>query len=205
MIDLGPVSEVDFVLAFVRAEIDAPRYRDAYRLCLNHLGRSRTQLIDTPDLGAESDNFDRAQLLGCVRGYRPDVGLFQRFPEDVVWRSCQVDSNEVGQFLYANFPVLIEVSGPGRVVSDGAQRLKSTFHEFSTETQQFVDGVRAVAKRVDAGEHFEPLIVLTDGISPRVVLLEGHTRATAYTMVGKPTELNVLLGTSPLMQEWWLF
>jgi hypothetical protein len=205
MIELGAVSEAEFVLAFVRGEVDAPRYRDGYHQGLLSLRRSRADLLDAPDLNADADNSDRVRLLGYVRGYCVNDRLFRGFPSDVAWRRCRVDLTEIGELLYANFHTLLDVSGPSRLVSDGAQRLTISAHGYSSETQQFVDGVLTVARRVNAGDQFEDLILLQDPASPHTVLLEGHTRATAYTLVNRPAAVDVLIGTSSRMHEWWLF
>jgi hypothetical protein len=55
--DIGAISEHDMVLAFLRAEFDAPRYRDFYLAALRSVGGSRQHLIDDADLDNPSDKF----------------------------------------------------------------------------------------------------------------------------------------------------
>jgi hypothetical protein len=206
MVDLGPSSENEMVLAFLRAEIDAPRYRDSCSQALQAIGRSRATLIDAAALNNDTENRDRAHVLRLVRGYGANVILFHGFPNDVAWQRYEVSVAELGQFLYANWPTLLEVAGSGRLVSEGAKR--ATFGpltKFGSETKTFVEGIRAVVKRVEAGGHFADLIAVRDIRSSDTVLIEGHTRATAYVIARKPTAVRMLLGTSSHMHEWWLF
>lgn len=169
------------------------------------LRRSRADLLDAPRLDVDEDNADRLRLLGSARGYRRNIMLFQTFPDDVVWRRCRLELAEIGKLLYANVTTLVEVSGPSRAVSDGAQRLTNSAHRLSPEAQQFVDGVHEVVRRVNAADQFEDLILVQDSVSRSVVLLEGHTRATAYTIAGRPTAVNALVGSSCRMYAWRFF
>lgn len=50
MIERGPATIDDMILAFVRAELDSERFGICYRKALARLAASRGYLIDDPDL-----------------------------------------------------------------------------------------------------------------------------------------------------------
>jgi hypothetical protein len=204
MDDLGAVREQEMVLAFLRAEIEAPRYREFYLAAMGHIGGSRQRLIDDADLANDSDNSDREKLLGMVRGYHQNAMLFAGFPSDTVWRRAKITLSELKTFRYANFPTLLELASSRRV-SDGAENALKASGSFSPPLQDMLKGIRPLMKRVVAGETFEDLIVVKDAHLPNVVLLEGHTRSTAYVAAGEPPHIRVLIGTSAEMHEWALY
>jgi len=204
MIDLGCVSESEVVLTFVRAEIEAPRYRNWYLNALRDIQGSHTKLIDDADLSNDSDNAARAYLLGAVRGYRRNAMLFKGFPDKVSWRRCEVEVTELGEFLYANFATLLELSGASRRVSEGAKKALIVPQTFSAACQDMVSGISPIIRRIEVGHQFEDCIAVRDGRFNTVVLVDGHTRATAYVAAQKPKRTRVLVGTSAVMHEWWL-
>jgi hypothetical protein len=112
MVDLAPSSENEMVLAFLRADIDAPRYRDHYAEALQGFRRSRTDLIDDADPSSDSDNLGRLRVLRGVRGVAANTMLFPGIP--------------------------------------------------NSETMMFVEGVRAVVKRVKAGDNFADVLAVRD-------------------------------------------
>jgi hypothetical protein len=204
MVDLGAASENEVVLAFLRAEIDAPRYQEGYVRCLQGMGLPREDLIDRADLGNTFDNHVRAICLASNRGYGLNAGLFQGYPNDIVWRRFEVALTELGQFIYANFHVLREVSGASRFVSAGAQRVLAGIPSLSAEAQKFVQGVPIVVEKIRSGQQFPDLVAVRDSRSQGIVIMEGHTRATAHVIAQRPSSVSVLIGSSARMHEWWL-
>jgi hypothetical protein len=201
--DIGAISEHDMVLAFLRAEFDAPRYRDFYLAALRSVGGSRQHLIDDADFDNSSDNSDREKLLGMVRGYKQNIMLFAGFPNDISWQRTEISITELETFQYARFPTLLELAS-SRWVSDGAKNalIPTTFSE---PLQAMINGIRPLLKRVEAGETLEELIAVRDFRSSNIVLLEGHTRATAYVAGQQPQSVRILIGTSARMHEWPLY
>src|SRR5713101_2114114 len=99
MIEVGPVTEDEMVLAFLQAEIDASRYRDFYNACLAVLGFERI-LIDKPDLNDPVANEARKRLLQGARGYGSNTALFTGFPTDVRWRRVVLDPRDFEAMRY---------------------------------------------------------------------------------------------------------
>lgn len=206
MRELAPANESDIVLAWLRAEIDATRYGEALTFFLTVLGCSRQGLIDSGDPSSIGQNNERACLLGMLRGYRRNKGLFTGFPDDVGWRVCEVTVSELAAFRYANnVEELQALAGSTRLVSAGAATLGRDTANSLLPMELLVRSL-AVRQRVDAGQQFPELIAVRDSGAPdTIVLMEGHTRATAYVMTQKPAIVRLFLGASDNMHRWAFF
>jgi hypothetical protein len=78
--DIGPATENEMILAFLRAEIDSSRFGTAYAQILSNSRIDRQWLIDRADLNSDGENRARKELLGLVRGFGNDSFLFRGFP-----------------------------------------------------------------------------------------------------------------------------
>jgi hypothetical protein len=61
-----------------------------------------------------------------------------------------------------------------------------------------------MAGQVAAGTVFPPLILVTTGPEGPPMVVEGHSRLTAYLLARDhlPTELEILVGSSPAVTGW---
>ena len=198
MIELGSATADDMVLAFLQAEIESPRFSIYLKPLLASFDLDRATLIDNGLLNDSEQNRLRAELLKGYRGY-PDKVLFRGFPADVRWRLIQVERDELADFKYAKEPSLIAVSGESRKVADGAKRF-----EAGKAPDYFSERVSGVAGRVKNGERFPDLIAVAADNEPPV-LVEGHTRATAYVHTKPAHPIMVLIGSSPTIKQWHFF
>src|ERR1019366_4177138 len=110
MIEMGLATENDMVLAFLRAEVESPRFGAIYSQYLDRLntcGISRERLIDSADLNSPRENAQRIELLKAVRGYRANNLLFRSFPNDVTWRRVGVEPSDWMNVRYANYPTWV--------------------------------------------------------------------------------------------------
>jgi hypothetical protein len=196
MKDLGPSTSEAMVAEFLRAEVDSSRFGSPYAPALKALGYTREQLIDNADLSDPDANEARARMLAAFRGYGQDKFLFTRFPANAQWKRVQLDLADFEVLMYANHPDWVAVSGPGRLVVDGARNIR-------TATSPFKPVVLAVAERVTAGHKFADLIAVERGAS--LVLMEGHTRATAYAVAPILHPVTVHVARAPLMSQWLYF
>jgi hypothetical protein len=123
------------------------------------------------------------------RTWRERVGLFQGFPDDVVWGRVAVTRAEILEILYINWDWWLQISNGTRLPSVAA------------EVQGGDEGDRAVAALAATNPE---LIVVTDPERSKLVLLEGHVRLTAYAAFpgDLPDELEIYLGSSPRIGEW---
>jgi hypothetical protein len=202
MVDLGPATEHDMVLAFLRAEVDSSRFGGFYRASLDKLrnfGLGPEVLLDSPDLGSTLQNAFRKHILAGVRGYGVNQLLFRGFPADVTWRRITLKPTDFDILKYAKWPAWVKLSGGTRSVLDGARNV---------HTIDLGDGMNNlildVASDVRAGKKY-PELICVDGSKDDLILIEGHTRATAYALAQLPDEAECIVGSSPKMSEWAVY
>lgn len=200
MIEHGSARECDVVLAFLQAEISSSRYADKYILPLLNLNNlSRHNLIDHPDLENESDNCYRQAILQRYRGYGTNTLLFKGFPSDVVWQFVEVEPQDHPLLFYAKEDSWIKLSEGTRSVERGASRI-ARFEEVG----ETADRIRAIQQDLTDGKLMAPL-VLVKGDDRTLILVEGHSRATAYVGLCCPRNIPALLGFSSTMRNWHFY
>lgn len=196
MIERGSATEHEMVLAFLQAEIDSARFGPIYQGILTRLRLNRTPLIDQANLANAKDNHIRTELLKAVRGYKANQYLFKGFPSNVQWRRVELELVELTRLKFANFSTWITLSGGSRSVVDGAKNV-----ERIQTAENANDNIRAVAEKVRSGHRFPELIVVqADGQD--LILVEGHTRATAYVLAQPSNPIELLVGSSSLLKQW---
>lgn len=196
---IKPSDENEVVLTFLKGEIDSPRFGPQYRKLLMHYSSNRS-IIDNGNMTNYEENQIRKELLGAVRGYGKNSYLFKDFPQNVNWERVELSDEELDSLLYANHPTWITLSAGSRLVKDGAKNVRTIRTEENAN-----ENILAVANAIEAGAVYPALLAASD--TQKVVLIEGHTRATSYYLV-KPElrkGLQFLLGTSDLMDRWYYF
>jgi hypothetical protein len=199
VIDLGPATENEMVLAFLRGEIKSPRFGALYKPCFDHLhpfGFSPQNLVENADLRSPRDNAQRIQILKAVRGYRANQWLFTGFPNDVFWRRVVLEPADLNTVKYANYPTWVTLSGGTRIVADGAKSIDSV-----AAAEDANRNIKAVADDLRSGKRYAELIGV-DGEAGEIILAEGHTRATAYAVAQLPERIECIVGSSPNMRNW---
>lgn len=184
------------VLAFVRAEAFSARFGATFRRAMG--GK---QAVYNPDLSDADANALRRQALAAVRGYGQNAYLFRGWPEDVNWKLVAVTVEELGEFLYANHPTWTTLTHDSRLVRDGAANVETVpTHEDAKPN------ILAVERDLRSGQTYPPVIAAATDESAQHVLVEGHTRATAYVRALEPqTEVEVIAGYAPAMDGWLYF
>jgi hypothetical protein len=200
MIVIEPATEHEMVLAFVKAEIDSPRYRQHYQQLITALGFSRTQLIESADLHNDRQNMERSKLLQGIRGYGANGYLFRGFPNDVAWQRVRIDRSELERMKYANHETWMKLSAGTRLVRDGARNIDH-IQVSENATVTINDNIKDVAEALRNGQSYPELIAVS-GPSDVLILVEGHTRATAYVISGYSQPITCLVGTSARMSQW---
>jgi hypothetical protein len=195
---LGPATEDDMVLVFLRAEIESSRFADDVLAALAGMGLNRT-LVDQADLGDADANLSRRRVLEVHRGPRhgTDAGVFGGLPDDVSWSWVALTPAELAEVRYIHWDYWLEVSGGSRRPVDAIARMR---HEWEDPG----DDVRKIAD--DLGRGSLPTEIVVVGLPPGrdLVVLEGHVRLTGLLLRPEllPAEIKVLLGTSPRIAEW---
>ena len=94
--------------------------------------------------------------------------------------------------MYANEPSWLVLSGGTRKVVDGARNVYTVPVEGAAN-------ILAVAGQIDKGKHYPEIIAVESGNN--IVVMEGHTRITAYVLA-KKEPVALLLGTSASLKSW---
>jgi hypothetical protein len=191
------------ILAFLMAEIDSPRHAEGLISWFGRCGGDRT-LIEAGDPTNADENAIRRCILRNFRGYRnaDTPALFPGFPGFVLWKLVALSSEDIAKLKYAAWPTWVELSGGTRLVADGAANL---------ETIEIADvnvHVREVIKEIDAGSKiadYQPTIIVATHTDAQHVVVEGHTRLTAFcARLQVDDEVTALAGYSANMNNWGL-
>jgi hypothetical protein len=201
MIEVRPATSDEMVLAFLRAEIDSPSERgNLFTGALTRISADRSLLIDRGDVTYAQQNAARRSVLGMVRGYGRNEWLFRGFPDHTGWRLVKATPDEIRGFKYVNHQEgWARISGNSRLVADGTKNLDDA------QNADIMRNVSGIAARLRRGDRFPALIAVQCIGRTDLVLVEGHTRATAYALTGMPNDIDVLIGTSPHMNLWVFF
>jgi hypothetical protein len=191
MREMGPASNDEMVLSFLRAEIDSPAWGPHHMAVLNQMGADRSSLIDNADLTDADANRVRAIALGPVRGYGRGVSLFRGFPADTTWRRIQLEPSEFHRLKYINCKPFPELTDGTRSVEVGARNYR--------RDGGLAPRVDDLVKAIERGVSMQELILVED--ADRLVVLEGNTRVTAYVKAST-TSFSALVGSSPTMHQW---
>jgi hypothetical protein len=193
---LGPSSEDEMILAFLRAEIESPQYRG------NILRFSDARaLVDQADPESEQEKRARRALLGSYRGYA--WALFEGFPNDLVWRHARLTIDELGNASYANYPTWLILTAGTRRITDGAGNVGKGWPP-GVPDKDPSSSILGIVAKLEKGESFPELIFVgePEASLDQLVLVEGHTRATAYVYAQVETEIEALVGFSPGIVRW---
>jgi hypothetical protein len=152
MIELAPSNENEMVLAFLKAEIDSPRFGADYQNLIQQSGLDKSELIANASLFEPRQNAARRALLGDARGYGNNVYLFAGFPQNVAWRRVKITSDDYDTLMYTKYLTWIDLSGGSRKVVDGAKNIGSIAVD-----EQAISDIQAVAEAVKKGQRYPEL------------------------------------------------
>ncbi len=196
MIELGPVAECEMILSFLKAEVDASRYRESVYQNLSAVGFTRDELIECGNLSDATQNSARRTILERYRGFGKNSYLFTGFPADATWRRVELEPHEIDRLLYANEGSWRGLSGGTRNPSQCVQNL--TLGQIPPDDAK---RIRAVQHEVSRGKRF-PELIAAEGQNGKLILIEGHTRATAYIACRLRENIKLFVASSPSMHHW---
>jgi hypothetical protein len=183
------VTEDEMVLAFLQGELDSPNYGE----CLAPF----TSVILSGDLTDDDSNDARRQALGRCRGY-PNNALFAGFPQAVDWKLVELTTSELGEFFY------ISGNEGWWVIGGGSRRVAGAADRSEAEMETLKPEVLDIEQQIQGGKTYPPLIAAAESEADRHVLVEGHTRATAYVRALLPEHrLEVIVGYGPELWRWF--
>ena len=194
-------SEGEVVAAFLRAELDSARWGERLLAFLRQDGVDPA-VVSNPDLGDPQELAYREALLDRHRGWLRRDGLFDGLPEHVDWSRAALKPAEVLAIRYINWDWWLELSGGTRQPLDAAGRIRrNAIRDVTAEWHE------PIAARLKSPEPQPELIAVALPNDPRLVMVEGHLRLTAYALYPEylPDELEIFLGTAEQMDRWTEF
>ena len=197
----APIDENEMVLAFLRAEIDSARFSGKYKKYLSLFNRDRS-LIEKANLKDQEENEARLKLLNKTRGYTSRKWLFKNFPRDVQWYRVNFVGYESRKIKFAHYKDWTKLTKGTRFAFDGAQNIDTLYPGYNHKVN-----VKAIVEDLKNGKTYPELICAALPNSKEIVLIEGHTRATAYFYLFGiiPEKFPVIVGYSKNISEWQLF
>jgi hypothetical protein len=196
------LTEHEMVATFLRAEVASTRFRSNILKSLRRDGRDRS-VIDQPNTANEKENAYRIQLLGKLRGYRQNRNLFASFPRRIAWHRYTLSKRELDRVKYISDAYWYRLSSGSRLPREAAKNVRAGQKILGRSTRWHLD----FACALERGAEFPELILVGTGPDSQLVLLEGHGRLTAYSLVPTrtPKELRVIIGFSRNMRRWVFF
>jgi len=101
---------------------------------------------------------------------------------------------------YANHETWVKLSAGTRLVGVGARNLDH-IQVLENASGTINENENAVTEALRNG-HSHPELIAVSGPGDVLILVEGHTRATAYVVSRYRQAITCLVGTSPGMKQW---
>ena len=197
---LMPVSFDEVVAVWLGAEVDSARFGATVRGLLERDGLP-VSLVANPDLADGRANAARLALLREYRGFdQPDTS-FETYigglpVRDLAWCRVRIGADDVTRMRYINWDYWVEVTG--------GTRLASTFA--AVKQAEADPAYTALRDAFAAGDMVPEIILVDSGPGARLVILEGHMRATAMAMAGDSLKpLTALLGRGKAVADQWFY
>jgi hypothetical protein len=194
-------SEAEVVAAFLRGELDSPRWGDRLLELLREDGADPA-VVRAPALDDADECAYRARLLDRHRGWLRREGLFAGLPRRIDWWRAALPPKEVLAIDYINWDWWLRLSGGTRRPLDAAARIRR-----EEAADAIAEWHQPIAARLQSNEPPPELVAVSPPDRSRLVLLEGHSRLTAYAVYPEylPAELEIYLGTAPDIHRWTEF
>jgi hypothetical protein len=203
MEDRGPATEDQVILAWLQAAIESPDFQ-AYLVGNppNPTNLSAAlKAARSPDLRDGPQNELRRQIITAAYGFGQGTGSVSGLGDDISWRRVRLLPAEVAQMLYARHDGAWQLLSPvTRKVAEGATNIG---HVFTGDPTNMV--VLSLAAGLCHSEKKVPeIIALKRPGDGRLVILEGHARATAIVLEAHrfPKGVDVFVGDGPSVGSW---
>ncbi|MHB8612006.1 MAG: hypothetical protein ACYDAL_06205 [Candidatus Dormibacteraceae bacterium] len=203
MDDLGSATENQVILAWLQAEIESVSFQQylageppnpVYLAQALRAARS-------PNIRDADQNELRRKIIVKTHGFGLGLKSFEGLANDIQWRRARVTSHEVGEMLYASgHPAWTALAPVTRKVAEGASNVG---HVFTGDQTNML--VLALALRIADSNPPPalPEIICLRRPDSQLVIMEGHTRATAIMLEAhRIPQVNVYIGASPSVASW---
>ena len=194
-------SEAEVLAAFLRGELDSPRWGTRLVELLAEDGVDES-ILRRPRLDDADECAYREALLDRHRAWLRREGLFEGFPEQVEWSRVALVPDEVLAIRYINWDWWLRITDGTRRPVDAAARIRRGDVPGIT-----VEEHQPIAAHLEGPEPLAELIAVAPPDRSQLVAVEGHVRLTAYALYPQylPAELEIFLGRAPDMHRWTEF
>ena len=171
-------SPQEAVLAWLQAELTSGRFQNDLRESLKNF-KATESIVTNPRLDDKHENELGYKILKNYRDwFKDDIDNYD-------WLVVDLDIKDVRELEYIDYSYWNELSNDThkvRVAADNIHNGKIVFEVLN-------DNFWSVAKAIDLGEQFAPIVILKDDPDSPSRIVEGHVRATAYALADKPPKL----------------
>lgn len=186
---IKPSNENEMVYEFLKMEIDSKRFRNDITKILDELHIAESKITDG-NINSDYENNLRAEVLRRFRGWR-DSEMFEDFPIEINWLWTVFDNDDMKKIHYIIYSYWNELSDYTGSPLEAGKTILSGKKIYGLPNDDFING----AEMLRNGHKFPPFIFLTDYEESRYIILEGHSRMTAYGLVPDMFHnIHVLLG-----------
>ena len=196
---LHPITEDEMIALFLKTEINSVRFEAEILRLLQRDGVDRS-VVDVAEISDPVANTYRRTLFGDFRGYGRQAGMFIGFPDHVEWHRALLNRDELIQARYIDYSYWNVLSGGTRLPTEAAKRIRDGIVVYGQTTEAYMK----LAEEMCKGARFPELILTAASPGARLVVMEGHVRLTAYTLMPEclPEEIQALIGFSPDFPQW---
>ncbi len=196
MLTIRNIKEEEMIGEFLKAELHSSRFREGSLKALSMLGYDEN-LIENPDYTASNQNQKRANVLGLCRGW-PDKELFTNFPSDIAWTLATITQDELARAYRLKSSVLM--TDEERLLSATAERISRGEHVLNVDSAL----IKQISGKIKQQQTLPPIILVSESMNAKKVLLEGHSRSIAYYFVDKAYvgDIPTIVGLSPNITQW---
>jgi len=201
---MRPSSEAEMIAEFLRQEYASHnRYGAVLDECLAQEGVSASQLTQ-PDLRDPGANAERRRVFARYRGYGTGGSSYLTgFPDTgVAWNWVALTPDELLESTYNGYPgsPWMDLSLNTRDPRVAAKLITSGYAIPDCDPGVFFN----LASKLRSGLTVPPPILVSADDGQTRVILEGHTRLTAYALAPEtiPSDIHVILGISPAIANW---
>ena len=158
-------------LEWLKAELSSARFSSDLHEALAKLNCNES-IITKPDLSDKQENELRWQILKRYRTW-----LDRNF-DDYNWEVVELGSKDVSSLNYIDYSYWNELSDNTRKVGQAAKNITNGRVVFDVPNDRFF----SVAKDVENGTSLPPIVVVSNHDDNQGEILEGHLRATGFTL-----------------------
>ena len=202
MDDLGAATDDQVILAWLQAEIESIGFQE-YIVGEPPNPAFLSQALKaarSPDLRNAEQNELRRRIITKSHGFGQGTGSFEGLAHDIRWRRYRLTTAEVAEMLYASgHPAWAMLAPVTRKVAEGAANVG---HVFTGDQTNMV--VLSLAEGICHADKKVPEVICLRRADGRLVILEGHARATAIVLEAHKFQrgVDVYVGDSPSVANW---